>query len=169
MHRAPRKEGWLLQKYGQEVIPWECKIKIDNKDGDNCGQWKIDGNNKISYCFKKVSSNIYNNQHREREPARLVQISNPCNYRGQLGTQGTTQQRNTDHVFAVNGFIDKCDGNILSDFYFEKLANYNIFMGNYPLYDFDVQRLSESGVTAVLDLQLSQDKAQRGVNMDKMI
>ena len=41
-------------------------------------------------------------------------------------------------------------------------------MGCYPLYDFDVQRLADAGVTAVLDLQSKQDKISRGVDVDKM-
>jgi len=55
----------------------------------------------------------------------------------------------------VNGIIDKCDGNILGDFFFQRVGNTNLFIGSYPMDDFDFQRLGEAGVNGILNLQTS--------------
>mmetsp|Transcript_5424 Transcript_5424/g.9132 ORF Transcript_5424/g.9132 Transcript_5424/m.9132 type:complete len:183 (-) Transcript_5424:1982-2530(-) len=84
MRKIKRKDGWLVKKYGQEVVPWQSQMTLENLDGDNCGQWKND-NNKFQYCYQQHSTNMYKQGRREREPMRQLEIQNPCTYRGHLG------------------------------------------------------------------------------------
>lgn len=48
--------------------------------------------------------------------------------------------------------MHKADGNFLNQFFFQQIGNSGIFMGSYPLYEMDVQRLQGSGITAVLNI-----------------
>jgi len=125
MQRVPRRDGWLLHKYGTTVTPWECRVKIDNKEGDSCGEWRQDVcgyTKKIQYHFRKLGSGVYNDSAREREPGRILEIENPERYQGELGAAHSEVWLNTDRVFAVNGVIDKCDANFIGDFFFERIT-----------------------------------------------
>jgi hypothetical protein len=75
---------------------------------------------------------------KEREPMRILEIYDPCNYRGQLGLQNSSLQTNTDRIFIVNSEADKCDANFLDSFSVEKVDGKQIYVGSYPLYDSDV-------------------------------
>ena len=50
----------------------------------------------------------------EREPSRFLHLYGPSEYSGELGKAQITQQINTDKVYVVNGFADKCDANFIS-------------------------------------------------------
>ena len=91
MQKAPRAGDWLHNKYGKQVVPWACAVDFQNTEGDCCGQWKNDSN-KIQYCFKKRSGPMtgQGNIIKEREPMRILEIVDPCNYRGQLGLQNSS-------------------------------------------------------------------------------
>lgn len=52
---------------------------------------------------------------------RILEIYDPCNYRGQLGLQNSSLQTNTDRIFIVNSEADKCDANFLDSFSVEKV------------------------------------------------
>jgi len=53
MHKIPRPVGWMEVKYGKEMVPWECIVKFENIEGNNCGQWKDGDHNKLFYSFCK--------------------------------------------------------------------------------------------------------------------
>ena len=63
MRKSRRKFRWLYDKYGQEMRPWECQIKV-----------KMEALKKVSqiiYGYSKSSGDefIY-----EREPSRILKI-----------------------------------------------------------------------------------------------
>lgn len=168
MQKMPRQDGWLYYKYGKQVVPWQCKVTFDNTEGDNCGQWKNDSN-KIQYNFLRSSaSTMSGNITKEREPMRILEIIDPCHYKGQLGKNNSSQQTNTDRIFIVNGEGDKCDANFLDAFFFEKVDGKQIFIGSYPLYDSDVAILQDVGVNSVLNIQTHEEQNSRAVNPGKL-
>ena len=132
METKQRNEGWLQSKYGRDVNPCSYSLEIQNKDGDNCGQWK-NGKNIIEYFFKTNSG-------KERDPKRILQIMDPANYQGQLGLQKNSHQYG-DKVFVVNGIIDKCDGNFISEFYFVEITQSQLVVGSYPQSESDIRQL----------------------------
>ena len=69
------KDPWLYNKFGKQVVPWCCSVDFENKEGDNCGQWKNDSN-KIQYNFIKRLAG--GNMIKEREPMRILEIFDPC-------------------------------------------------------------------------------------------
>ena len=75
--------------------------------------------NKIQYCF--LRRNTGGNVVKEREPMRILEIIDPCNYKGHLGINGSSLQTNTDRIFIVNSEADKCDANFLDSFFVEKV------------------------------------------------
>ena len=68
----------------------------------------------------------------------------------------------------VNGQIDKCDGGFLGDFWIEQIGNTNIYIGSFPFYEFDVQKISKLGCKAVLNLQTTYDQRLLGLNLHMM-
>ena len=64
--------------------------------------------------------------------------------------------------------MHKADGNFLNQFFYQQIRNSGIFMGSYPLYELDVQKLNSDGITAVLNIMDAMDIQQRGVNLEKM-
>jgi hypothetical protein len=88
----------------------------------------------------------------EREPKRTIVIDNPHNYRGQLGAKQTCFHGKSNKVHVVNGWMHKADGNFLNQIFYQQIRNSGIFMGSYPLYELDVQKLNSDGITAVLNI-----------------
>lgn len=76
MRKSRRKFRWLHDKYGQEMRPWECQIKVKME--------ALKKVNQIIYGYSKSSGDefIY-----EREPSRILKIQQPETYRGELGAQ----------------------------------------------------------------------------------
>jgi hypothetical protein len=79
MKRARKKFRWMYDKFGAQIRPWECllKMRID----------RIASFKDIIYSYSKSDSNhsrkdeyIY-----EREPSRILEILAPESYRGELG------------------------------------------------------------------------------------
>jgi hypothetical protein len=69
----------------------------------------------------------------------------------------------------VNGVVEKSDGTFLHGFYFNEIGErqnpFNIILGSYPLFEVDVQTISEkSRATAVLSIQSDYEMAQRGID-----
>ena len=60
--------------------------------------------------------------------------------------------------------INKTDGAFLSGFFVSEIPNTNIVIGPYPLYEIDVEKIKQTGVTAVLNLQIPIEVVQRGVD-----
>ena len=60
-------------------------------------------------------------------------------------------------------------GNFLSGFFFQRIAQTNLFMGSYPLFEMDIQKLKNAGVNAVFDIKDQYDNAQRGIDTGKMM
>jgi hypothetical protein len=59
--------------------------------------------------------------------------------------------------------LNKVEGNFLSGFFFSEIANSNIVVGPYPLYESDIAKIASTGVTQVLNLQTPIEVKQRGV------
>ena len=84
---------------------------------------------------------------------RILEINDPCQYKGHLGIAGSSLQTNTDRIFIVNGEADKCDANFLDAFFVERLDNgKQLFVGSYPLYDSDIKYLQDLGINCVLNI-----------------
>lgn len=81
MKRRPRKDGWLMTKYGKDVSPWECRLMVPNTD-PRYDLFKLE----YQYQIKTQSQN-----HVERIPQRAIEILDPASYDGQLCYQGTTE------------------------------------------------------------------------------
>lgn len=69
----------------------------------------------------------------------------------------------------MNGLADKCDANFIGAFFFQEIKNLSICIGNYPSEFSEIARLSQAGVTGVLNLQTADDIASRSINQDKII
>lgn len=99
---------------------------------------------------------------------RILEINDPCQYKGQLGQVGSSLQTNTDRIFIVNGEADKCDANFLDAFFIEKVDGKQLFVGSYPLYDSDIKYIEELGINSILNIQTPEEQMSRGVNQGKL-
>ena len=133
----------MATKYGKQMNPWVCSIQFPNTQGDNCGQFKLDPElnvKTLEYSYNvKNGSKIQNMW--ERDPKRMIEVMDPCKYRGQLGAQGSALFKNTDRVFIVNGEVYKADGNYIGPFFFAPIGKTGITIGSYPIYEADVLKL----------------------------
>lgn len=93
---------------------------------------------------------------REREPSRRILLMSPLDYEGTLGKQGS-QQQTSKRSWIVNGTVVKADGNFQGGLYFSKIGDTNIVIGAYPLSENDVQKMSERGITAAINLQTDEE------------
>jgi protein-tyrosine phosphatase len=64
----------------------------------------------------------------------------------------------------TNSHIRKLDVNFVSELKFQKIGDYNIFIGPYPQNEEDIYNLSRSDVTAVLNVQTDIDMSHRQIN-----
>ena len=64
-------------------------------------------------------------------------------YKGELGAQKSSQWRNIDKVFIVNGHIEKADGNFLGDLFFKKIGDTGASIGTYPNSEKDIDLLKK--------------------------
>mmetsp|Transcript_13675 Transcript_13675/g.21429 ORF Transcript_13675/g.21429 Transcript_13675/m.21429 type:complete len:163 (+) Transcript_13675:946-1434(+) len=123
--------------------------------------------NEIVYSYSKCDPKEINIV-KERDPSRSMIIQTPESYQGQLGQQGSIQFKNQQQVWIVNGIIDKADGNFLGGLYFDKIGDTGISIGTYPLWEADVSKMQNAGITGVVNLQTDQDIAQRGIPWVKL-
>ena len=65
MRRAKRKFRWMIDKYGNELRPWECLLKFKMS--------KFDTLKEIIYSYSKSNLNTTDYIY-EREPSRIVEI-----------------------------------------------------------------------------------------------
>ena len=98
-----------------------------------------------------------------------MHIQDPDLYSGELGLNGSAKWPNVEHVFIVNGFVDKSDANFVGSLSFDKIDDTHIFIGPYPQLPEDIQAIAKQGVTGVLNVQTDIDMAHRGVNWSKMV
>jgi len=65
MRKSKRKFRWMFDKFGQEMMPWECLLKFKIS--------QIDKLKELIYSYSKSNMNskecIY-----EREPSRMMEI-----------------------------------------------------------------------------------------------
>ena len=109
------------------------------------------------------------NQQAKRDPWRILNIEDPGKYRGQLGDNGSTEQRYSDLVFSVNATVDKVDGNLISEFFIYQIeGNNSIYAGSYPSNSNEVHLIVKQGVQSVLNLQSEEDMEQRQVLFQNM-
>ena len=88
----------------------------------------------------------------EREPMRTLQIQNPSTYQGQFGDKGSSEQTYDDGNYFINGLFNCANGGFLSGFFVKEIANTNIVVGPYPLYEIDVNKIAATGAQAVINL-----------------
>lgn len=155
-----RKFRWMYDKFGQEMQPWECLVKIHVS--------KLTETNDIIYSYSKCTGGSQAEILYEREPSRLLQIQPAETYKGELGIQKSSQWKNWDKVWIVNGHIEKTDGNFLGDLFLTRVGETGASFGNFPLDEPDVHKLKASGVNCVLNLMMKSEYRQRGVNWNKL-
>lgn len=154
MHKLPRQINWMDVKYGRPMQPIQCTMKMYQREGSKVGMFQNQEDQIFAYNFiRKTSQGIVT----ERDPKRTIAIENPHNYRGQLGANQTCFHGKSNKVFIVNGWMHKADGNFLNSFFYQQIGNSGIFMGSYPLYEMDIQRLQSTGITAVLNIMDQMD------------
>lgn len=156
MKKSRKKFRWLFDKYGQEMCPWECQVKLKASD--------LLDTHELIYSYSK-SDQTQKDYIYEREPSRIIKFQPPETYRGELGAQKSSQWRNWDKVWIVNGHVEKVDGNFLGELFYTKVGETGICLGTYPLEDQDVQRLHQAGITGVLNIMTLSDHRQRGVQL----
>ena len=162
--RSTQPMNWLNVKYGMNMRPWECIIKMPNCVSGDCGQFEegaMDQN--VVYSFQKKAKAVHEIV-LEREPKRSIVMNNPSGYNGLFGDKGSDLQGMIDKSYIINSFINKGDGNFLSGFFVSKIANTKIIIGPYPLYQIDVDKIAGQGATAVLNLQTKAEIAHRGID-----
>lgn len=64
----------------------------------------------------------------------------------------------------ANSHVKKLDVNFVSELKFNKIGDFNIFIGPYPQNEEDIALLSRSDVTAVLNVQTDVDMSHRQIN-----
>jgi protein-tyrosine phosphatase len=64
----------------------------------------------------------------------------------------------------TNSHIDKLDVNFVSHLKFDKIGDYNIYIGPYPQNEDDIETMAKAGITAVLNVQTDLDMVHRQVN-----
>jgi len=148
MKKAAKKFRWLYDKYGQEMCPWECQVTLKTSDFTEARE--------LIYSYSK-GDHAQRDYVYEREPSRIIKLQPPETYRGELGAQRSSQWRNWDKVWIVNGHVEKVDGNFLGELFCTKVGDTGVCVGTYPLEDRDVKRLSQAGVTGVLNTMTLND------------
>jgi protein tyrosine/serine phosphatase len=63
-----------------------------------------------------------------------------------------------------NSHVKKLDVNFVSELKFNKIGDFNIFIGPYPQNEEDIALLSKSEITAVLNIQTDVDMTHRQIN-----
>ena len=71
LEKNPLKKAWMGVKYGEDVRPWRCQVRLNNTEGSNTGQWKPAAENVLRYRYGKKGSD-FPSVCWEREPARSV-------------------------------------------------------------------------------------------------
>ena len=71
LEKNPLKKGWMTVKYGEDVRPWRCQVRLKNTEGSNTGQWKPAAENVLRYRYGKKGSD-FPSVCWEREPTRSV-------------------------------------------------------------------------------------------------
>ncbi len=79
-------------------------------------------------------------------------IQPPETYNGELGDQNSSQWKNQQKVWIVNGTIEKADANFLGGLFFDKVGDSNVFVGTYPLRDDDIHKMKEAGITGIMNI-----------------
>lgn len=64
----------------------------------------------------------------------------------------------------ANSHVKKLDVNFVSELKFNKIGDYNIYIGPYPQNEDDIALLSRSDITAVLNVQTDLDMTHRQIN-----
>ena len=141
---------WMRVKFGKPMNPIQVSMKMMQKEASNVGKFKDESEKYFEYRFiRKTTNGII----QERDPQRQVIINNPHEYKGQFGANSSCFNKKSIECFVCNGWLYKADGNFLSGFFFQRIAQTNLFMGSYPLFEMDVQKLKNAGVNAVLDIK----------------
>jgi hypothetical protein len=122
---------------------------------------------RFSYKYRKVRT--FMEDEPEREPMRFLHLHGPGVYQGHLGENGVSEQANTSSVFIVNGFVHKCDANFIGQFFYEKLDNFPILIGNYPSDIDEMIQLSSAGVNGVLNVMTQNNMTARSISLEQIL
>ena len=60
MLKTSYPEGWLYDKYGDNVMPWECQLKLANLVNNSKGEWTDEQHGLLSYKYRMLGPHIYN-------------------------------------------------------------------------------------------------------------
>lgn len=126
--------------------PWECQVKI-----------KFDYLTKMNQILYSYSKNMNSDFIYEKEPSRVLKILSPESYKGELGSQKSSQWRQMDKVHIVNGHIEKADGNFLGESFYQKIGETSISIGSHPSTEEEILRLKQNGISGVLCLMTAND------------
>jgi hypothetical protein len=154
MLRAVQPYSWMLGKYGAPMRPWELVLTFKSD--------QVELPYEIFYYYSKRRQDG-SQLAREREPSRKLLLMSPLDYEGTLGSQGSTQQT-SKRSWIVNGLVDKVDGNFRGGLFFSKIGDTNIVIGAYPKSENDVIKMSERGITAVVNLQTDEEFQARQID-----
>jgi protein-tyrosine phosphatase len=103
----------------------------------------------------------------EREPNRRLTIL--TDYNLVMDQNGFAEELNKvgrEIELITNSHIDKLDVNFVSHLKFDKIGDYNIYIGPYPQNEDDIGKMAQAGITAVLNVQTDMDMVHRQVNWE---
>mmetsp|Transcript_11457 Transcript_11457/g.19382 ORF Transcript_11457/g.19382 Transcript_11457/m.19382 type:complete len:304 (+) Transcript_11457:792-1703(+) len=164
MVQSDVKYPYMLEKYGEEVAPYELSVKMDNSAVEGSGQPLH-----ISYKYM-ITSGVREEEEVERDPSRLIEIHNPLLYKGQISLDLiNNSHKSISQSWIINGCVERNDKNFFKNFTYSKVEGTDILIGSYPILETDVLKLQQEGVTAILNLQTVKDLGHRGYTWSKLV
>lgn len=101
----------------------------------------------------------------EREPNRKLKILTDYNLVvDQDGYEEALSQTNREVELITNSHIERLDVNFVANLKFDRIGDYNVYIGPYPQNEDDIEKMASSGVTAVLNVQTDTDMTHRQIN-----
>lgn len=155
----------MSEKYGENVRPYEAIVSFKNK-------YLIAGKPFVLQYNYSLINGIRGDEEWERDPHRILEINDATSFKGTVAYRGQNatnpnQWSNTNSVYLVNGFIDKNDGNFLKSFGISKIGDTSCYVGSYPGTDYDVRRLSDAGINAILCLQNQKEMSELNIDWSR--
>ena len=95
----------------------------------------------------------------EREPQRHITIINDINNISYF-------EHNLRNIFNYNSHVKRFDFNFVSEFIFNKIGKYNIYLGPYPQNLSDFQEIKKQGINTILNVQSDKDFKDRNINFE---
>ena len=106
----------------------------------------------------------------EREPNRKLKILTDQNLvQDSDGYSEVFNQVGREIELLTNSHILKQDVNFVSHLKYDKIGDFEIYIGPYPQNEDDILKLSSEGITAVLNVQTDLDMTHRQVNWQHIL